>query len=77
MDIFQELDDSIGDMLICCREHRTMVRLFQIALEGNPEERVHLLEVMDMIENGSGRLEAAVCRVGDTMQKLTEQGRQE
>lgn len=76
MDRFKVLDDAVVDMLICCREHRTMVRLFRIALEGYPEEREHLLEVMDMIEDGSDRLEEAVHKVGQSMQKLTEQERE-
>lgn len=73
MDRFKVLDDAVVDMLICCREHRTMVRLFQIALEGYPEEREHLLEVLDMIEAGSGQLEEAVHKVGKSMQELVAQ----
>lgn len=76
MDKYQALDESIVDMLISCREHKTMVRLFRIALEGYPEEWEHLLEVMDMIEDGSDRLEEAVHKVGQSMQKLTEQERE-
>lgn len=76
MDLLRVLDESIVDMLISCREYRTMVRLFRIALEGYPEEREHLLEVLEMIEDGSCRLEEAVHKVGQSMQKLSEQERE-